>query len=381
MKNKKSIIIIASITTLTLLITIIILSNILLKKDINNNEITKQNIDIYISNENVKYNQNATNSYVTNIGFSIKNINNETKDLILVKNKKNNKNNIKYICKSIDNIYNLDLTNLENGKYYMNDINIDTNTLTNVARFKLNDKLIDVNLKEKYIEIANFKYEYDILIDVGHGGKDTGAVNSYMTEKELNLIVSNYEKKRYEDHGLKVKILRTSNDDYGEMIKEEEMANLSNKAYTIGHYGVVSKVVYSNHHNAAGKRQLDGYEIIVSGKLSKKQYENELNIVNKFNKLYNLTTNQQRFYTRNIEESPKEGYDMRNNQRYDFRDYYAVVRVPIELFNVKSVIYEGCYMDNEKDFKWYYLDKNYIKVSEIKIKQYVESLGVEYKEI
>ena len=53
-------------------------------------------------------------------------------------------------------------------------------------------------------------------------------------------------------------------------------------------------------------------------------------------------------------------------------------RYPLELFNVKTVIYEGCYMSNTKEFLWYYNEGNWKKASEIKIKNYVESLGVKY---
>ena len=36
-------------------------------------------------------------------------------------------------------------------------------------------------------------------------------------------------------------------------------------------------------------------------------------------------------------------------------------------------------MSNNDDFNWYYYDKNMISVSEIKIENYVKSLGKEYK--
>ena len=36
-------------------------------------------------------------------------------------------------------------------------------------------------------------------------------------------------------------------------------------------------------------------------------------------------------------------------------------------------------MTNASDFNWYYASRNWIKVSEIKIKEYVNSIGGVYK--
>ena len=65
---------------------------------------------------------------------------------------------------------------------------------------------------------------------------------------------------------------------------------------------------------------------------------------------------------------------------YYFTDYYAVLRVPYQLFNVNNVLFEGSYLSNSKDFDWYYTNNNWKKLSEDKIKTYVEALGIEYIE-
>ena len=63
---------------------------------------------------------------------------------------------------------------------------------------------------------------------------------------------------------------------------------------------------------------------------------------------------------------------------YDYIDYYAMIRIPMELFNVKTVIYEPIYMSNINDFNWYWTNKKWIDVTEMKIEEYVNYLGKTY---
>ena len=65
--------------------------------------------------------------------------------------------------------------------------------------------------------------------------------------------------------------------------------------------------------------------------------------------------------------------------RYNNKNFYSMIRIPYELFNVKTTIYEPIYMTNANDFNWYYASRNWIKVSEIKIKEYVNYIGGTYK--
>jgi len=50
------------------------------------------------------------------------------------------------------------------------------------------------------------------------------------------------------------------------------------------------------------------------------------------------------------------------------------------LFNVKAVIFEPAYMSNSANFRWYWLEENWIQMSEMKIRTYVEQLGLKYIE-
>ena len=61
--------------------------------------------------------------------------------------------------------------------------------LLKIKRAKVGNKLVtfDYSNNNVSISIQDFYYEYDVLIDVGHGGWDTGADNNYILEKNMKL--------------------------------------------------------------------------------------------------------------------------------------------------------------------------------------------------
>ncbi|MDF2557928.1 MAG: hypothetical protein K0R71_1756 [Bacillales bacterium] len=286
----------------------------------------------------------------------------------------------------------VDLSSLENGSYelmvfngteYKSCVdNIPTES-QKIRRAKVGNKLITMSYPSNRVlfKVENFDYQYDIAINVGHGGSDPGAVNAYMREKDLNLEVSLYEKQRYEEHGLRVYINRTS-DTYGALLGNLDLlkielnikdVKLPQSAINHGFNGSVSKIAYSNHHNSSTNTATTGWEILVQMSATAAQLAPELKIANELDVLFGKTG---RFYTKDYDTNVI--YNKRNGSVYSFKENYAMNRYSLELFNVKTVIYEGCYMSNPSEFLWYYNGGNWKKVSEIKIKNYVESLGVTY---
>ena len=277
---------------------------------------------------------------------------------------------------------NLNLSEVSDGKYQVfitssNKENLINKlaTIEKIYRAKINDKLVTIEYSATgtAITIEPFSYQYDILIDPGHGGTDVGASNSYVYEKDLNLIVSKYEKCRYEEHGLTVFMIRDG-DTYGITMGETTWKRLTQRAYAIGFYGAVSKIVYSNHHNSNSSSYVGGYEILTPA-----QYEEittELAIANKLQAIYPLQENHKRVYARDYDSGTM--YTTQNSEKYNFVDYYAIIRVPYQLFNTKVVIYEGSYLSNYNDFSWYWNNANWKQVSEIKIEEYVKELGKTY---
>lgn len=345
-----------------------------------------KSVEATTNTNNIK--QNVSNTITKNkftssgiyISGYVKNSNDTYKILL-----KNDSNTYEFnMNKEDSNNYsgNIDVSKIMNGDYSIYIVSNEEERLLNkmesierIARAKVGNKLVTFNYDNDKvnIKIGDFSYQYDILIDPGHGGYDTGAVNEYIYEKEMNLITSLYEKCRYEEHGYSVYMIRTD-DTYGKLMGDSSWRNLSKRSYTIGYYGVVSKIIYSNHNNSTSSSKTSGYEILTPA-----QYDNlspELKIASKFNSIYPLTESHKRVYTRDYEVGNL--YSTLNNEKYNFRNYYATIRIPYELFNVKSVTYEGFYMSNLDDYNWYWKEGNWKKVSEIKIEEYVKSLGGTY---
>ena len=247
-------------------------------------------------------------------------------------------------------------------------------TVDRINRAHIKDKLVTMDYSNDRIKvkIEDFKYEYDILIDPGHGGDDIGSFNDYTDEKKLNLEQALYEKKRYEEHGLTVKLIR-EDQSYGIMMGDSSWTKARQRGYAMGYYGVVSRVSYSNHHNSSLAKSYSGWEIIVPG-----EYEdltNEKKVSTLWKEHYKIRDSHLRFYARNDDG---ELFSRANDEIYHFTDYYAVIRIPYQLFHTKNTLYEGCYLSNTLDYDWYYNKGNWKTMSEDKIKTYVEYLGKTY---
>jgi len=313
---------------------------------------------------------------------------NKVSDIYKIK-LKNRDNSLEYLYNMTvirDNYYsgNLDLTTLVNGKYDVYIVSSQEEKLLNkldvlsrIVRAKIGNKLITLLYDNDMISIVveDFTYKYDIVIDPGHGGSDNGASNGIMKEKNLNLKISNYEKCRYESMGLRVYMTRY-NDTYGEMLGDNGLNNLSRRALTMGYYGAVSRLVYSNHHNSSVRTGDSGFEILVGNELSLDELVIERSLYNKFKKFYGINDSGMRIYSRNYDNG--YSYNKINGEVYTDRNYYAVIRIPRELFNVKTVIFEPIYMSNSNDYNWYVSSDNWIDIAEIKIKEYVNYLGGNY---
>ncbi len=247
-------------------------------------------------------------------------------------------------------------------------------TMERINRAHLGDKLVTMDYTNNRLKVTieDFAYEYDILIDPGHGGDDIGSYNKSIDEERLNLEQSLYEKKRYEEHGLKVKMIREDHT-YGILMGEDSWTKVRQRGYAMGYYGVVSRISYSNHHNSSLAKSYSGWEIIVPN--AYEDIKNEETVASLWEKSYKVRDNHTRLYARNDEG---DIFSRENKEIYNFTDYYAVVRIPYDLYHTKNTLYEGCYLSNSLDFDWYYTKGNWKTLSEQKIKTYVEALGKTY---
>ena len=280
----------------------------------------------------------------------------------------------------------VNLTSVPNGTYK---VKIKTNETTEnifsligegtrIVRAKVGGKLITFDYTSGIqMIVEDHYYDYDILIDPGHEpGLDTGTSYRGMPERDLNMEVSLYEKARYESMGLRVLITRTDYTAAPLRLGNPEWESLARRAYAMGYYGAVTQVVYSNHHNG-GVSSATGFEIILPATFTISKFAPELAIYNAWSSLIAPSALAGGFYTRDYDDA--WGFvTKKNGEVYDFRTYYAVIRTPERLFNVKSVLYEPIYMTNTSNMNWYYTNKNWKKMSEAKIKAYVESIGKTY---
>lgn len=298
-----------------------------------------------------------------------------------------NKNEYTYNMDSLSGYYyggNINLAMVENGVYSVYIIGNGEERLMNkldvfsrIIRSKVGNKLATVSYDGDYVTITieDFVYQYDVVIDPGHGGTDIGTANGILAEKDLNLMISKYEKCRYESMGYKVYMTRY-NDTYGETIGNESLHPLDRLGLAIGYYGAVSRVTYSNHHNGSIHSGDGGFEMLVSNHLNAKELGTEINLYNKFSDFYNIHNDRIRMYSKDYDND--QIFNKSNGEVYPNKDYYSIIRIPYEVYNVKNVIFEPIFMTNPNDFNWYYSAGNWIKISEIKIEEYVTYMGGKY---
>ncbi len=84
-----------------------------------------------------------------------------------------------------------------------------------------------------------------VVVDVGHGGSDPGAVSGNLREKDFNLKAAQYMYKRFQELGIPSVIVRDSD----ETINKTDRVNRVNNAF-----GGIDEdvIVLSNHINSGG---------------------------------------------------------------------------------------------------------------------------------
>lgn len=134
---------------------------------------------------------------------------------------------------------------LNGVKFVCSDPVVEVGTHTCISRLDL-QKLIEPVLRPSYIKGAGqFR---TVILDAGHGGKDSGAVNAYNTEKAYNLTVAQQVKKTLTAKGFRVIMTRES-DTYLSLQERVDIAN-----------AVKDSAVFISIHFNAGGRSARGIE-------------------------------------------------------------------------------------------------------------------------
>ena len=155
-----------------------------------------------------------------------------------------------------------------------------------------------------------------IVIDAGHGGEDPGTIANGIVEKDLNLLISQYLKKRFDELGIDSSLTRDSDI----TLAPDKRPRVAQSFYGNGN----DVLLLSNHINAGGG---DGAEIIYS-------LRNSGELANKIaSEISKTGQNVRKVYQRRLPSNPSKDYyyilrDTPNNESLIIEYGFAKVFVP-----------------------------------------------------
>ena len=84
------------------------------------------------------------------------------------------------------------------------------------------------------------------------------------------------------------------------------------------------------------------------------------NLYNKYKKFYGLSDNNIRLYSRDYNTSV--AYSKLYGNIYSIIDFYAIIRIPDELFNVKNIIYDTNHSNKLSTILWGFTSKDTLDI-------------------
>lgn len=241
-----------------------------------------------------------------------------------------------------------------NYKYYALKNNTDYKETTYYTFSSTNNKII-INSEESYPTMMMHVKEntddnvYDIVIDPGHGGMDSGANKNGYYESELTMELADLLYEKLKETGMKVKLTRED----GELTKNEKLPEYGVHGRAVIPYEVKAKYVFSIHFNSNYYSSINGLEVYTADNIN---YDLAKNLVknitettgigyssNKISKVMNG------IYTRTFTESEIESSSKENEEKgrvpYDITtksNYYYIIRET-------GGIVTGAYVDNRNE--------------------------------
>ncbi|MCR4963237.1 MAG: N-acetylmuramoyl-L-alanine amidase [Firmicutes bacterium] len=206
---------------------------------------------------------------------------------------------------------------------------------------------------------------YDVIIDAGHGGEDSGAVNGSLRESDFNLQASLYMAELFRQAGLKVALTRDG--DYS--VGQEGASAGQVDPYIAGGrvdtvYNSGAKYLISNHLNASSYGNCRGYQVYSSVRCDNRWAELTAAAWRKAGMAANddftgLVENGA--YKRYTREDPQTGSDyyyilrecggLATSPR---RMLAAGTREERELFaGAEALLLEYCFIDNDQDLAFW----------------------------
>lgn len=192
---------------------------------------------------------------------------------------------------------------------------------------------------------------YDVVIDAGHGGMDSGAHKNGYKESDLTLKIAYSLKNKLENEGVKVKLTRTE----GELASDELLPDYGNGGRAVIGHEVHAKYVFSIHLNSNSYSSVKGIEIYTPASINY-DFAKTLasNLVHDASTTYSTNKINKVFdgiYTRTFSESDIndsiEEMKEKNRIPYDMKvgaNYYYMIRET-------GGIMTGAYVDNRNEPK------------------------------
>lgn len=208
---------------------------------------------------------------------------------------------------------------------------------------------LEAQIREENSMVRKGKSGFTVVIDAGHGGYDSGAVNSSknITEKFLNLSLAKYTKERLESRGINVIMTRTT-DKYISLKQRSAIANAADAD------------MFVSLHNDYGSSKSNGAHVIYSysdrNGMSKQ-------LANNIIKYIDTKTEQNKRSTNPVWTRTSNGHD-----------YYSVLRHT----EMPSVIIEHSYMNNS-DINAVYTDAKRKKMGTVVADAIYDTMKYNYK--
>ena len=246
----------------------------------------------------------------------------------------------------------------ENGdisyKYYSLKNNTNYKETVYYTLSNTNNKIV-INSEESYPTMMMHVTEnvddnvYDVVIDPGHGGMDSGASKNGHNEEELTLELAMKVKEKLEASGLKVKLTREE----GQLTKNEKLAEYGVHGRAVIPYEVKAKYVFSIHFNSNTYAFVHGLEVYTADNINYdlaktlvKNITEETGLQYSTNKISKVMDG---IYTRTFTESEIENSRQENEDKdrvpYDITtksNYYYIIRET-------GGIVTGAYVDNRNE--------------------------------
>lgn len=231
-----------------------------------------------------------------------------------------------------------DKDNKEKQKYYILNNTTDYKEMIYYTLSNKNNKITinnDGEYKTLMLNVLENKDReiYDIVIDPGHGGKDSGANKNGYYEKDLTMKIALNLKQKFEKNGVKVKLTREEN----QLSNNEKLNDYGIHGRAVIPYEVNSKFLLSIHLNSNYYSYVNGIELYTPANINYDFIKNVANNIhenakvnyssNKINKVFDGIYT--RVFTDSDIEKSKKDFLEKNMNPYDITtksNYYFMIR-------------------------------------------------------